>query len=34
MVLEAGVEEIEKAYKDKNLQEALIGAVETIGFIK
>lgn len=32
--LEAGVEEIEKAYTDKNIKEALIGAVETVSFIK
>ena len=32
--LEAGIEEIEQAYKDKSLKEALIGAVETVSFVK
>lgn len=34
MVLEQSVEMIEKAYKDKSVQEALVGAVETVSFIK
>lgn len=32
--LEASVEEIEQAYKDKSIKEALIGGVMTVGFIK
>ena len=32
--LEAGIEEIGQAYKDKSVKEALIGAVETVSFIK
>ena len=32
--LEASVKEIEQAYKDKSVKEALIGGVMTVGFIK